>query len=908
MDARATGHAPVFFRYRFGRGEFDESRFELRVDGVVAEVERRALEVLALLLRHAGEVVTKDELFEQVWAGRVTVDKVLPNAVTKLRRALGPEAERIVTLSRIGYRFAGLVERVAVGQRLSSRLELAAGQRVPTRPHFVLQRQLGSTHGSEVWLAEHEKTRDERVYKFAASAERLDALKREATIARLLRESLDDVSHFITLIDWNFQDTPFFIESEFGGSNLQQWSQAHPLAEMSLPQRLDLFLQIADAVAAAHSVGVLHKDLKPANVLLTESQGRWRVRLTDFGSGQVLEPDRLDALGITRLGLPDDGASDDQTTSGTPLYLAPELLAGQTPTVQSDLYALGVMLYQIVAAVAGRPLAPGWESGVADPLLREDIAAATHGDPAGRLGSVAELVQRLRGLERRRARAERERVIEQQVREAEATLARTRQRRPYLIATVVSLVLGLGASLVLFGMARHSAVEARSELARADAINRFLNEDLIASSNPLVFSHGADASLRDVLLAAKGRVADRFGGQPLTEASIHVTLGSLLNTLELLPDAESQLRQAMALYQSQPGQALALLRTRSLLAKVLTRASRFDDAQSVLHDIDAGAPGKAGTEPEAAYLRDSAWALYHINTGDLPAAIPELESALAELKQADPSDQVALDALRLDLIPVYNYTGHTEQAEQMGQALLDEVSQRRDPNPLTLALVRQVTAGPLIANGQFDRAEALLKQAQVTIVALAGESHSRNLMLLNDLLDIAEQQRQWPEAVDYAERICAGMRHRFGDRHIAVGTSLGNWGMVLLLSGQSAPALAKLNDAYAQLQSVAGDDNPRTQFAGFWRTAALIEQGQVTQAETMLKTVKLDALDAVGSDPLWSPKLALLRGMLAVRQGRSPQHLAQLDAAIATMAAVPELEDSTSSEILLEQARALRGA
>lgn len=906
MDASATGHAPVFFRYRFGRGEFDESRFELRVDGAAVEVERRALEVLGLLLRHAGEVVTKDELFEQVWAGRVTVDKVLPNAVTKLRRALGPEAERIVTLSRIGYRFVGLVERVAVGQRLSSQLQLAAGQRVPTRPHFVLQRQLGSTPGSEVWLAEHEKTHESRVYKFATSAVRLDALKREATIARLLRESLEDVSHFITLIDWNFQDTPFFIESEFGGCNLQQWSQEHPLAAMPMSQRLELFLQIAEAVMAAHSVGVLHKDLKPANVLLSGQAEGWRVRLTDFGSGQVLDLERLDALGITRLGLPADGAVDDSSTSGTPLYLAPELLAGQTPTVQSDLYALGVMLFQIVSAAPGRPLAPGWESAVADPLLREDIASATHGDPAGRLGSVAELVQRLRGLDQRRSRAERERALEQQMREAEATLARARQRRPYLIATVVSLVLGLGTSLVLFGMARHAALEAQSELARADAINRFLNEDLIASSNPLVFSHGADASLRDVLLAARSRVADRFGAQPLTEASIHVTLGSLLNTLDLLPDAESQLRQALALYQGHAGQELALLRTRSQLAKVLTRASRFDDARDVLHDIDASVHGNASAQ--AAYLRDSAWALYHVNTGDLPAAIPELESALAELRQADPSDQVALDALRLDLIPVYNYTGHTEQAERMGQALLDEVSQRRDPNPLTLALARQVSAGPLIANGQFDRAQALLKQAQVTIVALAGESHSRNLMLLNDLLDIAEQQRHWPEAIAYAERIYTGMRHRFGDRHIAVGTSLGNWGMVLLLSGQSAPALARLDDAYAQLQSVAGDDNPRTQFAGFWRTAALIEQGQLARAEAMLKTVKLKALDAVGSDPLWAPKLELLRGMLALRQGRSPQHLAQLDAAIATMAAVPELEDSTSSAILLEQARSLRGS
>ena len=77
------------FKYHFGTAEFDESRFELRVSGLPVEVERRALEVLAYLLRHAGEVVTKEELFREVWAGRVTVDKVLPNAVNKLRPRAG---------------------------------------------------------------------------------------------------------------------------------------------------------------------------------------------------------------------------------------------------------------------------------------------------------------------------------------------------------------------------------------------------------------------------------------------------------------------------------------------------------------------------------------------------------------------------------------------------------------------------------------------------------------------------------------------------------------------------------------------------------------------------------------------------------------------------------------------------
>src|SRR3546814_3368819 len=90
------------YRWRFGAVEFDEARHELRVAGLPVEIEHRPLQVLALLLRHVGEVVTKEELFDEVWAGRVTVDHVLATAVGKLRRALHASGEnRIVTVPRL---------------------------------------------------------------------------------------------------------------------------------------------------------------------------------------------------------------------------------------------------------------------------------------------------------------------------------------------------------------------------------------------------------------------------------------------------------------------------------------------------------------------------------------------------------------------------------------------------------------------------------------------------------------------------------------------------------------------------------------------------------------------------------------------------------------------------------------
>ena len=110
MDGLAEGAAPLYL-WRFNDCEFDEAQLRLSVAGAVVAMEPRPLQVLAELLRHAGEVVTKDELLQSVWQGRDTVEHVLATAVGKLRKALGENL--IQTVPRIGYRFAGTAERTA---------------------------------------------------------------------------------------------------------------------------------------------------------------------------------------------------------------------------------------------------------------------------------------------------------------------------------------------------------------------------------------------------------------------------------------------------------------------------------------------------------------------------------------------------------------------------------------------------------------------------------------------------------------------------------------------------------------------------------------------------------------------------------------------------------------------------
>ena len=143
-------------------------------------------------------------------------------------------------------------------------------------------------------------------------------------------------------------------------------------------------------------------------------------------------PARLAALGITNLGFTQPAGSEPSALTGTLMYIAPEVYAGQTPTAASDVYALGVLLYQLAAGDFRKPLAPGWEADVTDPLIREDIADAACGDPARRLPTAAALVERLDALDRRRAEREELARRRDQAAAAERTRARARARRPWL--------------------------------------------------------------------------------------------------------------------------------------------------------------------------------------------------------------------------------------------------------------------------------------------------------------------------------------------------------------------------------------------------------------------------------------------------------------------------------------------
>jgi non-specific serine/threonine protein kinase len=646
---------------------------------------------------------------------------------------------------------------------------------------------------------------------------------------------------------------------------------------MPTPARLALFLQIADAVAAAHSVGVLHKDLKPANVLVSGDAEAPRVRLSDFGSGHLLEPDRLTQLGITRHGMTVEDQNPGDSTSGTALYIAPELFGGQVPTVKSDVFALGLILYQLLADRLGQPMASGWEADIEDPLLRADLQHATDGNPDRRTAGAGALAEGLRQLDaRRKAHAEQQRELDAARRNREA-LARAQARRPFAWALTATLAAGVS----VVGWLLHTAIAARNaaqrELTRATALKGFLDEDLIGRSNPLLSAGGADTTLRQALLDARDQVAVRFAHDADTEMAVRENLALLFNTLDLFKEAEQEACRALDLRRQAGEQGTdAAFRTRALLARVLSRQGRFDAAQQEIDALqrDTGATADPAQRQALAAARST----LDIGKGDFKAADADLHQAVAALRALGRGGSIASDSLRLDLIAVLATLGKHDEAKAQGNALIDEVRRRPGNSDLTIALAQLAMARAY--RDEPGEAERLLVAARPVIVARLGENHSRHLQLLGELLGVAFRRNDWVRAAEYAQLAHERVRAKFGDEHVLTYVTLTNWARTLSEAGRPAEALPKAREAYTRLRDIAGATSPQTQDAAFVYALTELDLGHAAAADALIGGLDAQVLESGRATGQWDSAIDALRGTaLALRGERAPA-LALLDASL----------------------------
>jgi DNA-binding winged helix-turn-helix (wHTH) protein/tetratricopeptide (TPR) repeat protein len=823
-------------RWSFGPAVLDERSLELEVGGQQVKLERKPLEVLLYLLHHAGEVVTKDDLAESLWPGRILTETVLTRCISLLRTGLQDDGRTLIrTVHGFGYRLVADVRvELAPSTAGPPALEFRVGDHPPSRPQWKLVERLGTGGHGEAWLARHEKTGDARVFKFAVNAGALTSLKREITLYRLLHDSLGARAAVARILEWNLTESPYFIEVEHvAGGNLQAWSEAQGgLTGIPLPARLELVARIAEAVAAAHSVGALHKDLKPGNVLVHVENGMPVIRLCDFGSGGVLDPQRLDALGITRHGFTKTMA--DATTSATPLYIAPEVIAGQPFTIQADIYSLGILLYQVVAGDLRKALAPGWESDIEDELLREDIGLAAAGNPSKRLTDAAQLAERLRSLEARREARAAEVAAQQRTDRAHRALQELRRVRVYA-GVLFALAAVAVAGGILAYRARNEAVAAT---ATAKAVSDFLMEDVFRVDSG-VFKP-SEASYEALLDRAAREVSTRLREQPKAAASIHSLLGRRYQEIGRVETAMTQYEQAVALFADLYGEsAEPTLMALDRLAWIYVENGRSDEALVLSERMQALWESQLPANDLAMLMVRIHVARVLLTVGKLDAGERGLRTVILDAQSADSSTERVAALFK-------QWLGITSPPDA-GPKIITAYA-----NLLLAGILEEIDEGHL-------EAETRLREALSTFSTVLGQDSELRALASYTLAAILATAGETDEAEKHALEVQRILEKSLPPRHYAHGLSRSAMAKVRLEQRRVGEAVDLLKDS-VQLCSVQPSCPPRVQAFFLWELGTVLNEGGHNQAAAEALHLAIELQEKLG----WPDHVLTLRARVAL--------------------------------------------
>jgi non-specific serine/threonine protein kinase len=880
--------------WKFAGAEFDEASWTLRVDGQAVTLEGKPLEVLHELLLRAGEVVTKDEILDAVWPGVTVVEGSLTTAISKLRKALGEAREQIVeTVPRVGYKLAAPVAIESVESPLAPRFTFAANDAVPGRRQWRLVEPLGDSGAQDVWLARHDKTGETRVFKFADAPDRLRSLKREAALTRLLFAGLGKSAPLPALLEWNFDVSPFFLEYSFGGQDLTTWASGQGgLSAIAIETRLAVAAAIARAVARMHDLGVLHKDLKPANILIAPEQGPESIRLADFGSGRLLDDTVLASFQITDPGSLDPDLARDEPRSGTLAYRAPELVGDAMPTVKSDIYALGMILYQLAVGDFSASLAPGWESRIADPVLRADIFAAAEGDPDIRLASAAQLAERLETIERRRAdavaAAQREAAAEAFSRAEERRAA----RRPWVRAAFASLAAGFVASSGLAAYAWHQRGAALAARDQAETSYAFIAEDVLSSPDPAKSS--ADETVLEAVKRASASIDTRYARSPGTAARLHLAVARAFHQRSDFDTARAEYARAAALF--------------ARAGETDSEAAILGRLGSIHMDSTSGQPGRleaagAAIAKETKALGDRA------SSGRIGFALAQAEGAYAYTADIGRAERAIRRAVSIGSMPgsgvsptqllkarsslalVMMRQGKVKEAEPLARAIVaDSIRIRGADNPDTL-VTRQHWVTALSMLGENQRA---LDESGPLLAALEkrfGSDHRFTLAMHSTRFESLAALGRYDEAAAEAKLVWDGAAAQAGPRSHQALVGQNDYASALCQTTKRRMALPILEDAVAQARRAFGDDYGLTQTIQFYLGECDLANRRFADADRAYASVDPKKVAELTGRPDFDAMLKVAQGeaMLGLGDRRRASTLLGAAEAAAKTSEDPEL-------------------
>ena len=568
---------------------------------------------------------------------------------------------------------------------------------------------------------------------------------------------------------------------------------------LSLAARLRLFMQACAAVQYAHQKLVVHRDLKPDNILVTADGS---VKLLDFGIAKVLDDagTALTATGVRAM---------------TPDYAAPEQVRGEPVSTATDVYALGVILYELVSGrrpyrLEGSSQAelervicqtPAPRPSTVEPRLPRDVDAiclkALRKEPEGRYAAADQL------------REDVERFLASQPVLARRGNLRYRAGK-FLRRHAALVAASVVAALALAGMAAgytwrlaRERDRVRAQADKANQIARFL-EELFTGADP-ERARGQTLTAREILEQGRRRI-DRQSLDAGVKADLLAVMGNVYASLGLFDEAGKLFEEAVRLQRERasPDEPAAARALRGL-GDARREQARYGEAESSMRAALAIQRRTLGEEhPDLAASLDGLGAIER-DRGRPREAAALYQEALA-LRQRRGGPEVADTLSRLALIHV-DEGNYEAAAARYREALAMHARLLGDDHPSTASDLHGL-GDVLRKRGEFAEAERLYRRGLALREKLYGGDHPDLANSVNHLGRLLYQIGRLDDAQPLLQRALEMNRRLYGSSHEAVAASLGALAAVKLARGDAAGAGELYRESLGIVRKIHGDRHP----------------------------------------------------------------------------------------------------
>ncbi len=672
--------------------------------------------------------------------------------------------------------------------------------------------------------------------------------------------------HIARLLDGGITDdgTPYFVMDYVDGVPIDVYCDDN---QLDLERRIALFIDVAEAVEYAHRNLVVHRDIKPGNILV-ESSGD--VKLLDFGVAKLLVPD----------------ANDDPLTraGGRPLtlmYASPESIRGEAVTTAADVYSLGLLLYvlltgrfpypvnkqdlsetqRLICEYDAIPPSRGLLSLPADTArqiaanagskprilarrlegdLDTIIIKALRKDPDRRYSTVEQFIADLR-------RFQQELPVVARPSSTAYRLKKFARRHKAGVAAAATIAIAL---LAVAGIAAYSAVssaqqarEIAAERDNAEQINDFLLS-IFELSSPNQ-TKGETVTALELLDRSAERMRTEMAGQPQRQALLMHSIAMVYSEMSQFDTAKGLLEEARAMHRDNGSHRSAdYASSTELYAEIRETEGAFDEAEETVREA-------IGIRRELAVPEDLAFSLLML--GRIQHKSGQMEEAESLYRQAlqirrsvnDDDDETIAKALSY-IGSILQQRGELDDAEAMQREALGIRRDVYGDDHMILIESHHNLGTVLMEKGDLDTARSHLEEALRISIKLVPEGDHGQVYLYNGLGSVYERMGDLEQARENFQRSLDMLMQFFGAKHPNTSIVQGNLGRVLVEQGNYSEGKILLLSGIATLSDAVPTHRhlPRMRL---FLARSLAETGQFAEAEELLRTTHAHLNDTQGS-------------------------------------------------------------